>query len=419
MVEAWVRIKMRKLWRQLKDCLQMPELMRIDLGRSITEHGLFDGSVETIRISAAILAARSPFFYKLFSIGMLESDQRHVTLRIHSSEEAALMDLLNFMYSNTLTDLPMTRESALRYLGLPSTVLNAAAVQPLIEAAKQFLAGLYKDITKFHDDILNLPLVGIEAVLSSDDLQVDSEYAVFDFVLKWARAHYPKLEERREVFGSRLHCLIRFPFMTCKKLAMFLFCKEFDRELVRKLVLGALFLKAQAPAYRWRPLAPESADFVCRRIVERAYKLRPVKVVEFQLPRQQSIVYLDLKREECTHLFPVDSVRSQAFYLGGQVFYLSAECRKDQQSSLRFFGLFLGMHGTTSESLSVEMEFSARSKPTEDYMRKYRGIATFTGGDVFGCQNLSNIPWTTFMADKSPNFINGILHLRAVLTVKQ
>lgn len=89
------------------------------------------------------------------------------------------MELLNFMYSNSLTvtaapavldvllaadkfevascmrycsrllrNLPMTPESALVYLELPSSVLMAEAVQPLTDAAKQFLAVRYKDITK-------------------------------------------------------------------------------------------------------------------------------------------------------------------------------------------------------------------------------------------------------------------------------
>lgn len=89
------------------------------------------------------------------------------------------MDLLNFMYSSSLTTTtpsalldvlmaagkyevascmrycsqllrskPMTRESALLYLDLPSTVLMADAVQPLTDAAKQFLVARYKDITK-------------------------------------------------------------------------------------------------------------------------------------------------------------------------------------------------------------------------------------------------------------------------------
>ena len=110
--------------------------------------------VKTLHISSPILAAKSPFFYKLFSNGMRESEQRHVTLRINTSEEAALMELLNFMYSNNLSvttapalldvlmaadkfeaascmrycsrqlrTLPMTPESALLSLDLPSSVL--------------------------------------------------------------------------------------------------------------------------------------------------------------------------------------------------------------------------------------------------------------------------------------------------------
>lgn len=89
------------------------------------------------------------------------------------------MDLLSFMYSNTLKtttptalldvlmaadkfevascmrccstllrNLPMTCESALLYLDLPSSVSMAEAVQPLTDAAKQFLSARYKDITK-------------------------------------------------------------------------------------------------------------------------------------------------------------------------------------------------------------------------------------------------------------------------------
>ncbi|GJW82197.1 hypothetical protein Tco_0146172 [Tanacetum coccineum] len=77
--------------------------------------------VETLHISSPILAARSLFFYKLFSNGMRESEERRL-----------------------LRNLPMTPESALLYLDLPSTVLMAEAVQPLTGAAKQFLAVRYK-----------------------------------------------------------------------------------------------------------------------------------------------------------------------------------------------------------------------------------------------------------------------------------
>ncbi|KAK3024253.1 hypothetical protein RJ639_043629 [Escallonia herrerae] len=403
--------------------------------------------VKTLHISSPILAAKSPFFYKLFSNGMRESEQRHVTLRINGSEEAALMELLNFMYSNTLSvttapelldvlmaadkfevascmrycsrqlrDLPMTPDSALLYLDLPSSVLMAEAVQPLTDAAKLFLAVRYKDITKFHDELMNLSLAGIEAILSSDDLQVASEDAVYDFVLKWAKAQYPKLEDRREILGSHLGRFIRFPYMTCRKLKKVLTCSDFDHELASKVVLEALFFKAEAP-HRQRTLAADESA-TNRRFVERAYKYRPVKVVEFELPRQQCVVYLDLKREECANLFPSGRVYSQAFHLGGQGFFLSAHCNMDQQSSFHCFGLFLGMQEKGSVTFAVDYEFAARSKPNEDYISKYKGNYTFTGGKAVGYRNLFGIPWTSFMAEECLYFINGMLHLRAELTIR-
>jgi len=50
--------------------------------------------------------------------------------------------------SQLLTSLPMTTESALLYLDLPCSISMAAAVQPLTDAAKDFLAVKYKDLTK-------------------------------------------------------------------------------------------------------------------------------------------------------------------------------------------------------------------------------------------------------------------------------
>ncbi|WJX80347.1 Boi protein [Trifolium repens] len=403
--------------------------------------------VKTLHISSPILAAKSPFFYKLFSNGMRESEQRHVTLRIAASEEAPLMELLNFMYSNTLSvasppalldvlmaadkfevascmrycsrvlrNIPMTPESALLYLELPSSVLMADAVQPLTDAAKQYLASRYKDVTKHQEELMGLPLVGVEAILSSDELQVASEDAVYDFVLKWARTQYPKLEERREVLGLKLARFIRFPYMTCRKLKKVLTCNDFDHEVASKLVTEALFFKAEAP-HRQRILAAESASS-SRLFVERSYKYRPVKVVEFELPRQQCVVYLDLKREECANLFPSGRVYSQAFHLGGQGFFLSAHCNMDQQSSFHCFGLFLGMQEKGSVSFAVDYEFAARSRPTEEYVSKYKGNYTFTGGKAVGYRNLFATPWTSFMADDSLYFINGVLHLRAELTIR-
>lgn len=263
-----------------------------------------------------------------------------------------------------------------------------------------------------------LPLAGIEAVLCSDDLQVASEDVVYDLVLKWARTHYPKLEERREVLATRLGRLIRFPYMNCRKLKKVLTCNDFDAELASKFVLEALFFKAETP-HRQRAFASEEANATYRRFVERAYKYRPIKVVEFELPRHQCVVFLDLKREECANLFPAGRVYSQAFHVGGQGFFLSAHCNIDQQTSFHCFGLFLGMQEKGLMSFAVDYEFAARTKPTEEFVSKYKGCYTFTGGKAVGYRNLFGIPWPAFVADDSLYFINGILHLRAELTIKQ
>ncbi|XP_057456184.1 BTB/POZ domain-containing protein POB1-like [Lotus japonicus] len=181
-----------------------------------------DSTVKTLHINSLILAVKSTFFLKLFSNGMRESEQRHVTLKINASEEASLMELLNFMYRNSLNMLdvvvaadkfgvsscmryctnlllnsPMTPDSALLYLDLPHSVLMADTFQPLANAAKKYLAGRYKDITKFEEEVMAFPICGIEAILASNELEVESEDDVYDFVLKWARQHYNRPEERR------------------------------------------------------------------------------------------------------------------------------------------------------------------------------------------------------------------------------
>jgi hypothetical protein len=273
-------------------------------------------------------------------------------------------------------------------------------------------------LARFQDELLNLPLAGIEAVLSCDDLQVCSEDSIYDFVLKWARIHYPKLEDRREILTSHLCHLIRFPYMTCQKLKKVLACNDFDPEVASKVVLGALLFKAEAP-YRQRSLAAKEDSATRHQFVERAYKSRPVKVLQFELPCQHCIVYLDLKREECARLFPASQLCSHVFYLSGQGFFLSAHCNMDQ-NTFHCFGLFLGMQEKGSISCAaVDSEFSARSKPTEKFVSKYKGNFTLTGGKPVWCRNLFGMTWTEFMAEDNPYFINGVVHLRAVLTIRQ
>ncbi|KAH9626853.1 hypothetical protein KSS87_003980, partial [Heliosperma pusillum] len=294
--------------------------------------------------------------------------------------------------SDQLSNYSLPDSDDVAYETLDGDAVAMKEESPLMdeEAALMDLLTFIYSGTKYHEEVMNLPLAGIEAVLCSDQLQVASEDAVYDFAVKWARTHYLDLEERREVLGTRLCKLIRFPPS-------------------RLTVNGALLAD----------VTNTSTNINFCRYIQRAYKYRPVKVVEFETPRQQSVVYLDLRKEQCQNLYPSGRVYSQAFHLGGQGCFLSAHCNLDQQSSFHCFGLFLGMQEKGSVTFTVEYEFGARQKTSDDYMSRYRGNYTFMGGKAVGYRNLFGVSWTSFMADDCPFFVNDILHLRAELTIKQ
>lgn len=399
----------------------------------------------SIFISSAILAAKSPFFYKLFSNGMQESDQRHAILRINASEEAALMELLGFMYSGKLSNtspamlldvlmaadkfqvascmaycshllrsLAMTTESALLYLELPSLVSMSSTVQLLADDAKVFFAEKYKDLS--NPEVMDLSLAGIEAILYSDSLQVASEDSVYDFAVKWARAQYPDMHERKQILWPLLHRVVRFPFMSCRKLRKILTCTELDYESTSRVVIAALAFKCERPQFRHDRDLEEASN---RMFVERSYKYRPVKVVEFEVPHKQCIAYLNLTRVECANLYPVGRVYTQAFHLGGQGFFLSCHCNVDQTTGIHCLGLFLGMQEKGLFGSTVEYEFAARTSPLGEFVVKHSGSYTFTGGKAVGYRNLFSTPWMSFLAEDSCYFINNVLHLRAQLTIKE
>eukprot|EP00245_Coleochaete_scutata_P009279 TRINITY_DN3009_c0_g1_i1.p1 TRINITY_DN3009_c0_g1~~TRINITY_DN3009_c0_g1_i1.p1 ORF type:complete len:575 (-),score=130.09 TRINITY_DN3009_c0_g1_i1:768-2492(-) len=418
-----------------------------------------DKQVETVHISSAIIAAKSQFFLKLFSNGMRESEQREATLRIKASEKEPLLDLLQFMYSGKLKastpmavlevltladkfevvscirhcsqllkDMPMTVESSLLYLDLPSTVQQADtvladAVRVLTNAAADFLVERFKDLNKCQEEAMQLPIEGMEAVLASDMLQVSSEDNVYDFALKWARARYPNIDERKEVLSSKLMMHIRYPFMSNRKLKRALCVPEFEGELVRKFILEALFFRAEPPHTQKRLMAEEMRH---KRFKERAYKVKPVKAVVFDQPCQQCLVFLDLKREDVAKLHPSGRMLTQSWNFNNQEFYLSAHCSQDQNTMNESFGLFLGLYGRDNVpvQVAVDYEFAARVRtplhpmPVPSYVPKAKSSYLFTGGKVVGYRNLFSMPWKLFLAEESPFFINGVLHLRAELTVK-
>ncbi|KAM0928257.1 hypothetical protein ACQ4PT_002369 [Festuca glaucescens] len=354
-------------------------------------------------------------------------------------EENALMELLSFIYSGKLTtteptflldilmaadkfqviscmrhcyqlltSLPLTTESALLYLDHPCSMSMAAEVQLLKGAAKEFLAKKYKDYNMFEQDVMNISLSGIEAILSSSDLHVEYEDQLYYLLLKWARVRYPELEERRKILSSHLLPLVRFSHMTYGALQNILICtdNDIDHDQVTKLITGVLMCKAY-PAHRPGALAASDST-TSLQSAERAYLYKPVKVDVFNQPCPQVIVYMDLRRDECSRLFPSGDSCSFMFHLAGQPFFLMACCQMDQPSNYCSFGLLLGnyIEPNNPTSLTIDLEFAARIKSSGNFVSKFEGKYTFTSHTMEGCDDLFGIPWLTFIADDSL-FING------------
>lgn len=277
-------------------------------------------------------------------------------------------------------------------------------------------------LTRFEKQVLNLPLAGIEAILSSDDIQVTSEDVLHDLVLRWSEIHYPQLEKRREVLETRLCHLIRFPYMSSQKLKEVATGTNFSPEVAIKIVLEALLFKTETP-YRQRQLASgrrlagETIVNTDQRFEQRAC-IWSIKAVELEVPCHHCVAYLDLKREDCTHLYPSGWNCSEAFHLGAHSFLLYAYCKVDQKNASECFGLFLGTQEKGSPSFAVDYEFAAWSKEEEEYKTKHKGCYTFAGRKLIGVRNLFDITWTTLISDDSPYFINGKLHLKAMVTIK-
>ncbi|CAM0952988.1 unnamed protein product [Alopecurus aequalis] len=351
-----------------------------DVISSCTMMGTSILRVNTIQVNSAILAAKSPFFFKLFSNGMKESDQRQATLRIADSEENAFMELLRFMYSGKLAPtiestllvdilmsadkfevisciklcvqrligMPMTPQSAVLCLDLPSSISVPAA---LTEAAKKFLAERYKQFlsAKFQDELMRVPLPGIVAILSSNHPGVASQEAVYDFVLRWADSWYPNSDERRRILSSSLLPLV---------------------PLVRSRTSNVL------------------------------------------IDQTSCIVDFTLKREQCSSLFPSGSICSPPFYCGGHGFFLLAICKMEVPN---FIGLFIEKledKGPMRRTIDYKIEVKTRQQPK--FFTMYSCTCTTDSGKLVGCK----VPGSKLTVDKSSIFIEDELHLRVHLKVK-
>ncbi|KAG1327716.1 hypothetical protein COCNU_01G016500 [Cocos nucifera] len=161
------------------------------------------------------------------------------------------------------------------------------------------------------------PFSRIKALFCMDCLKVESEDDVYDFMLCWAQTHYPKPEDRCAAKELHLERLIRFTYLTRRKLEDALQCDFFYPESVTETVTEALAFKVTEP-YR-RRLAPGGCS--SNRFLERRYKRAPVAVNRLWFPEfDRCEVYFSLTMSELLDMHhSLGSRESEDFQFGSQL----------------------------------------------------------------------------------------------------
>lgn len=178
--------------------------------------------------------------------------------------------------------------------------------------------------------------------------------------------------------------------MSNSKLKEVVECPDFDYEQVSKLVLKVLFTNAELPYCRSESIPINESDFP-----RRVYSHRRV-------------VCLDIKKEDCLALYQtVSKIYSEAFWLGERCLSLSAMYCQNR------FGVFIGMTG--SEACPIYFEFAAMKQPSREFQTLFSSACTLSATEKSKGRGLIN--WSDLMRDDCVYFIDGILHLQAIISL--
>ncbi|KAH9303654.1 hypothetical protein KI387_008058, partial [Taxus chinensis] len=307
---------------------------------------------------------------------------------------------------------PVTVETAVLSLGLPSNIRMVEAVKPLINAAKGFLTQNFKKMREFEG---NLPLTILEEILSKDELRVRSEDVLYDFVMDWSRKHYADEIERKKVLNNKLVHLIRFPYLSKEKLKEIYFTKDFDSVNALKRIMEALIFKRE-PSQTMKSYISEDINHP-EMFCERSYINKPVTTVEFDAPHKECIIFWDIKKDDCLSLHSKGSLCSQVILCGNQLFLLKAYAPKDDEGLPVSFGLCLQM--ASKDDITIKYIFSARLKLSCNFFERSSGTARLRHKEMVGEPNLFSMEWSQFICDNQLHFIDNFLHLRVTLILRK
>ncbi|KAJ0735931.1 hypothetical protein HanPI659440_Chr11g0437921 [Helianthus annuus] len=147
--------------------------------------------------------------YMKFCCGQLRRDMR---------EDRALRILQLESYLQTEEDVQSLTNYVIKYIGTIQT-------RPLQVETKGYFISKYRDLERFERSLFGFPLNIIEAIISSDVLEVRTEDVVYNFLCKWAKAKYSQSQRPVKVFKFNLPqpgCIVYFdiPHMVCRSMLL-------------------------------------------------------------------------------------------------------------------------------------------------------------------------------------------------------
>ncbi|KAJ0519224.1 hypothetical protein HanHA89_Chr11g0446401 [Helianthus annuus] len=317
-------------------------------------------------------------------------------LRRGMREDRALRILQLESYLQTEEYVQSLTNYVIEYIGTIQT-------RPLQVETKGYFISKNRDLERFECSLVGFPLNIIEAIISSDVLEVRTKDVVYIFLCKWTKAKYSQKSKTCSACCCQPTCIASSVPLHDETLNKLSLNSDFDPHVTMPLVMDALFFKSDSSC----------ASTANPKFVEQFYKYRPVKVFKFNLPQHGCIVYLDIPHTGCRSMLPLGDVYSQKIELGQHGIHVFAACQHDPPQKEPSFGLFLDL--ITNNEISVDFEFDARAKPSGMFkvLHSARSCRLWKG-QKHGARNLFDMFWSSFIAEERDYLCGGTLHLRVV-----
>ena len=289
-----------------------------------------------------VLSQASPFFEKLLSSDMKESNEG--VIRLPTVIDSRMADILHFIYNGSvqLTSqenaeklieaadfllLSNVKTIAAKFLEQHMTTetcisMNYLAEQysceELVASTRKFINSNFTTVTA-SKEFLNLPSSGVDEWISSDDIMIDAEENVFEIIIRWI--DHDK-SERSGKF-SELFSHVRLACVSRDYLLSHVVTNDLVKENADCLnsVTGALeWLDRPTDCYVPRPHPPRKALMINGIVMVDTYgEMQPC----FYLPATDKWYLVPVT--ECQQIYVNDTVSCQ-----GKVFIITEDAARSQ-----------------------------------------------------------------------------------------